>query len=60
MQRSVEDGCQRAVYTYDKSGLYNSGRAMRLKWNQLLDGANQVAACAAPGGGVVGFEETYL
>ena len=46
-------------YTYDEYGGYNTGRLTRVRWNWTLNGSNQVVACAAPGGGVIGFEETY-
>ncbi len=56
---SVEDRCQRVDYTCDENGGYSTGRLTRVKSNWTVNGQNQVAACAAPGGGVVGFEETY-
>ena len=56
---SVEDRCQRVDYTYDEGGGTNSGRLTRTRWNWRVDGSNNVVACAAPGGGVLGFEEQY-
>ena len=56
---SVEDRCQRVDYTYDEYGGYNTGRLTRVRWNWTVNGQSQTVACAAPGGGVIGFDETY-